>query len=240
MPPDETTPANDDAPLNTMPEMDHALLGDVAALRQKDNAELRELGRLAYPMLRLRGDKGFRRITWDEAISRIAARIKATTPERFALYLTSRGITNEVYYVAQKAARLIGTNNVDNAARLCHSPSTGAMKAAIGWGASTCSYQDWFGTDLIVFFGSNPANDQPVAMKYLDAAKKHGTKIALVNPYLEPGMKRYWVPSTFKCALFGSKITDYWFPVAQGGDVAFLYGVQKIEDSKPKRQKHDR
>src|SRR5687767_15901105 len=41
--------------LNTMPEMDHALLADVAALRQKDNAELRELGRLAYPMLRLRG-----------------------------------------------------------------------------------------------------------------------------------------------------------------------------------------
>jgi molybdopterin-dependent oxidoreductase alpha subunit len=213
--------------LNTMPEMEHSLLENVYKIKAKDNAQLRELGRLAHPMLRKRGDAGFHQISWNDAISRIAARIKATTPDRLAFYLTSRGITNEVYYVAQKAARLIGTNSVDNAARLCHSPSTGAMKAAIGWGASTCSYKDWFGTDLIVFFGSNPANDQPVAMKYLDAAKSHGTKVVLVNPYLEPGMKRYWVPSTIKSALVGTKITDYWYPVTQGGDVAFLYGVIK-------------
>ena len=96
----------------------------------------------------------------------------------------------------RKSARFLGTNNVDNAARLCHSPSTGAMKATLGVAASTCSYKDWYGTDLIVFFGSNPANDQPVATKYLHEAKKLGTKVVLVNPYLEPGMKRYWVPSS--------------------------------------------
>ena len=50
------------------------------------------------------------------------------TPDAFALYLTARGITNEVYYVAQKMARVIGTNNVDNAARVCHAPSTTALK----------------------------------------------------------------------------------------------------------------
>ena len=85
-----------------------------------------------------------------------------------------------------------------------------------------------FRSDLIVFFGSNPANDQPVAMKYLEQAKKHGTKIALVNPYKEPGMERYWVPSSAGSAVFGTKISDWWFPVAQGGDVAFLYGVIKV------------
>ena len=57
------------------------------------------------------------------------------------------------------------------------------MRKAVGWAASTCSYKDWWGTDLIVFFGANPANDQPVAMKYLEQAKKHGTKVVLVNPY---------------------------------------------------------
>ena len=41
----------------------------------------------------------------------------------FAFFLTSRGMTNEVYYMAQKAARFLGTNNVDNAARLCHAPT---------------------------------------------------------------------------------------------------------------------
>jgi molybdopterin-dependent oxidoreductase alpha subunit len=102
------------------------------------------------------------------------------------------------------------------------------MKYALGVAASTCSYTDWLGTDLIVFFGANPANDQPVTTKYLHLAKKLGTKVALVNPYLEPGMKRYWVPSNADSALFGTDISDYWFPVSQGGDIAFLYGVLKV------------
>jgi molybdopterin-dependent oxidoreductase alpha subunit len=218
--------------LNTVGAFDVDLLKDVrprSPIREMTNAQLRELGRIPYPMLRRHGDAGFARIDWSDALSRVAAKIRASGPERIAFYLTSRGITNETYYVAQKVARFLGTNNVDNAARLCHSPSTGAMKSAIGWAASTSSYADWFGTDLNVFFGSNPANDQPVAMKYLDQAKrKHHTKVALVNPYFEPGMRRYWVPSSFPSAVTGTKITDHWYHVAQGGDVAFLYGVLKI------------
>jgi molybdopterin-dependent oxidoreductase alpha subunit len=214
--------------LNTMPALDVNVLSDISKLKSLSNAELREMGRLPYPMLRECGDKGFRRISWDEAYARIAKRIRASDPKRIAFFVTSRGVTNEIYYMAQKVARFLGTNNVDNAARLCHSPSTGAMKYALGVAASTCSYKDWFGTDLIVFFGANPANDQPVTTKYLHLAKKLGTKVALVNPYLEPGMKRYWVPSNADSALFGTKIADYWFPVSQGGDIAFLYGVLKI------------
>ncbi|HEX2101948.1 MAG TPA: molybdopterin-dependent oxidoreductase, partial [Candidatus Synoicihabitans sp.] len=106
-----------------------------------------------------------------------------------------------------------------------------AMKETLGVSASTCSYRDWIGTDVIVFFGSNPANDQPVSTKYLHLAKQAGTKIVLVNPYLEPGMERYWVPSNVGSALFGSHLADVWFPVAQGGDVAFLYGTLKHLDA---------
>ena len=98
--------------------------------------------------------------------------------------------------MAQKVARFLGTNNVDNAARLCHSPSTGAMKHALGVAATTCSYRDWWESDLIVFFGANRANDQPVTVKYLHEAKQEGAEVVLVNPYREPGMTRYWVPST--------------------------------------------
>ncbi|MFN0067869.1 MAG: molybdopterin-dependent oxidoreductase [Limisphaerales bacterium] len=201
--------------------------GGLEAGASWDNAQLRELGRLAHPMLRERGDRGFRRISWDEANARLARRLRAADPRRLAFFITARGVTNEVYYVAQKAARFLGTNHVDNAARLCHAPSTGAMKHAIGYAASTCSYKDWYGTDLIIFFGANPANDQPVTTKYLHEAKRLGTKIVLVNPYLEPGMQRYWVPSTAGSALFGTDLADWWFPVTQGGDIAFLYGVLK-------------
>jgi molybdopterin-dependent oxidoreductase alpha subunit len=64
-------------------------------------------------------------------------------------------------------------------------------------------------------------------MKYLYHAKKEGTKVALVNPYREPGMMRYWVPSNFESAIFGTKITDRHFPINVGGDVPFLNGAFK-------------
>jgi len=214
--------------LNTMSEMEHSLLGDISHLSDKDNRELRNLGRLAYPMVRKPGADGFQRISWDTALDLIADELGEFDPRRIAFFVTSRGVTNEVYYVAQKAARALGSSNIDNAARICHSPSTAAMKRTLGVAATTCSYGDWFGTDLIVFFGSNPANDQPVATKYLHEAKKQGTEIAFVNPYREPGMEKYWVPSSADSALFGTKIVDHWFPVKQGGDIAFLYAVIKI------------
>src|SRR6476620_4393519 len=64
--------------LNTMPALDVSLLEDVSKLKSLDNAQLRELGRLPYPMVRERGDKGFRRISWDEAYARIASRIRSS------------------------------------------------------------------------------------------------------------------------------------------------------------------
>jgi len=214
--------------LNTMPELDHRRLGDVSGFSTMSDRQLRELGRISYPMVRHRGDPGFRRIHWTEAYALIAERIRSSDPDRLAFYLTGRGLTNEVYYVAQKVARLLGTNNIDNAARICHSPSTVAMTSSLGVAATTCSYTDWIGSDLVVFFGANPANNQPVAVKYLRAARKQGTRVVLVNPYREPAMERYWIPSQPVSAVFGSKIADDWYPVHTGGDIAFLYGVLKI------------
>jgi molybdopterin-dependent oxidoreductase alpha subunit len=142
-------------------------------------------------------------------------------------YLTSRGIPNETYYVAQKVARALGTNSVDNAARLCHAPSTIALKESLGVGATTCSYTDWLETDLLVFIGSNIANNQPVATKYLHYARKNGAQVAVVNSYREPGMDRYWVPSVVESGLFGTRLTDRFFMVDVGGDLGFLNGVLK-------------
>ncbi len=215
--------------LNTMGAMDPDALADVGAAKAKSGAELRELGRLAYPMIRRRGEPGFRRVSWDQAMDVIADRVRSAGPERIGFYLTSRGITNEVYYVAQKVARYLGTNNVDNAARVCHAPSTATLKAAVGVGATTISYTDVLNTDLVVLFGSDVANAQPVFMKYLYLARKgHGTKVAVVNPYREPGLERYWVPSNVESAMFGTKMTDRFFQVHTGGDVAFLNGVLKV------------
>ncbi|GIU88371.1 MAG: formate dehydrogenase [Acidimicrobiia bacterium] len=213
--------------LNTARALDHRLLGDAGALARRSGRELRELGRLAYPMVRRRGERGFSRVGWDEALDLVAGRIRAAGPDRLGIYLTARGITNEVYYVAQKAARFIGTNNVDNAARVCHAPSTTALKETIGVAATTCSYRDVIETDLVVLFGSDVANAQPVFMKYLYLAKKRGARVAVVNPLREPGLERYWVPSNAESALFGTRVADEFFPVHTGGDAAFVAGVLK-------------
>jgi len=213
--------------LNTMPGLDISLLANGADLKEKNGSELRELGRLPYPMMRERGEPGFRRIGWEEAYTAMAGRIRGMDPQRMAFYLTSRGMTNEVYYTAQKVARFLGTNNVDYSARICHAPSTIALKQTLGVSASTCSYKDWLGADLLVFVGSNAPNSQPVTAKYIYLAKQQGAQVAVINPHREPGLQRYWVPSVFESALFGTKLGDAFFSIHAGGDVAFLNGVLK-------------
>ncbi len=211
--------------LNTAPALTPDLLSDAAALARRSSRELRALGRLPEPMLRRAGERGFSVVSWDDALNRIAREARAVDPRRMAFYLTSRGVTNEVYYAAQKAARFLGTNHIDNSARLCHAASTVAMKATLGHAASTCSYADWLHADLIVLFGSNVANNQPVTTKYLHHAKRNGAQIAVVNPFREPGLERYWIPSIAESALNGTVLADHWFEVHTGGDLAFLLGV---------------
>ena len=218
--------------LNTAGAMRADALDDVERLRSRSSAELRALGRLAHPMVRRAGERGFTRTSWTRAITHIASRLRGIAPERAAFFVTSRGLTNEAYYAIQKAARWYGTNHVDNSARLCHAASTVAMKSMLGHGASTCSYADWIGADLIVFFGSNTPNNQPVTTKYLYEALRRGAEVAVVNPYREPGLDRYWIPSTPDSALFGTRLTDHWFDVHTGGDLAFLTGVFKALDER--------
>jgi molybdopterin-dependent oxidoreductase alpha subunit len=214
--------------VNAAPALDPAVMVDADALRSRTGAELRDLGRLGHPMRRRKGERGFRRVTWNEALDALADGLRAAGPDRSALFLTSRGITNETYYVAGKAARALGIANVDSAARVCHAPSTTALKATIGVAASTCSLQDVIESDLVVIWGANPANNQPVFMKYLFLARKRGCKVVVVNPYLEPGLERYWVPSNVESAVFGTKMCDLHVPVRPGGDIAFANAALKL------------
>src|SRR5690625_3757552 len=214
--------------LNTMPAIKEDMLHQpISELQKLDSTALRKLGRIPYPLIREKGEDRFRGISWDDALDRIAGKIKQIHPKQLAFYLTSRGITNESYYVAGKVARFLGTNNIDNASRICHSPSKTALGRSIGVGASTCNYKDWIGTDVLLFWGSVAANNQPVSTKYMYAAKRKGTKIIIINPHVEPAMEEYWIPSNIESALFGTKLADDIYQVNIGGDIAFMHGVMK-------------
>ncbi len=214
--------------LNTMPAIKEEVLHqDIDELRKMDSSDLRKLGRIPYPLSRKPGERQFKRISWDEALDKMADKVKNIDPKQLAMFLTARGITNESYYVAGKVARFLGTNNIDNASRICHSPSKTALSRSLGIGASSCNYQDWIGSDVLVFWGSVAANNQPVSTKYMYAAKRKGTKIIVINPYYEPSMDEYWIPSIPDSALFGTKIADDVYQVNIGGDIAFMNGIMK-------------
>jgi len=76
--------------------------------------------RLTYPLIKT--ENGFKRATWDEALTLIASRLMVIRdqhgPDSIA-FLCSAKCTNEENYLLQKFARVvIGTNNVDHCARL--------------------------------------------------------------------------------------------------------------------------
>ena len=213
--------------MNTMGAMQESDWADLERLRGMRNDDLRRLGRVPYPLLAEKGDKGFRRVSWDEAIRLGASWLKETPPERSGYFVTSRGLTNETYYAIQKLARFAGTNNVDLCSRLCHAPTVTGLKSTIGYAAPTCSLSDFIGTDLLVLFGTDLANNQPVTTKYMAKAKERGTRIVVVNPVREPGLERYWIPSKPMSAMFGTKLMDDFYQVNAGGDIAFIHGALK-------------
>jgi molybdopterin-dependent oxidoreductase alpha subunit len=213
--------------LNTMAALDMAVMGDVNRLRKLNPERLRNLGRLPFPMIRRKGEAGFSRITWDDALGAICKSIHDTAPHQLAFLASSRSLTNEVYYVFQKLARVFGTNNVDLCSRLEHIASVAGLKSTLGIGAPTCSLSDLIGTEILIIFGAGLAKDQPVITKYMHFAKKAGTRILVVSPTRESGLDRYWAPSLASGALFGAKLMDEFFQVADGGNVAFINGVIK-------------
>ena len=218
--------------LNTAGALDPAALSDISRLEGLTGAELKKLGRLGFPMVRRQGMRGFERISWDEALDLAAEAFRRTPGDRTAWFITSRGVYNEAFYVFQKAARLLGSPHVDGSARLCHAPTLYGLGDLLGSGAPNCSLSDFIGTDLLVLWGTNLANNQPVALKYIAEARKRGTRVAIINPYREKGLLKYWIPSLPLSAVFGTRISDDFFQVKVGGDIAFTNGVLKALDAR--------
>ena len=217
--------------LNTMRALDPALLADVARAARARRRELRELGRLAVPDApppRRAGVPAASR--WDEALDLDRRRASAPpTPDRLAFYLTARGITNEVYYVgAEGRAVPRHQQHRQRGARLPRAVDRRARRDDRRRARRPAPTPTSSSSDLIVLFGADVANAQPVFMKYLYLARKRGAKVAVVNPFREPGLERYWVPSNVESAMFGTKIADEFFAVHTGGDIAFLNGVLKV------------
>jgi formate dehydrogenase major subunit len=140
--------------------------------------------RLTTPLIR-QPDGEFREASWDEALELCASRlseIRKAGPQAFGLISSAR-CTNEENYLAQKFTRVVmGTNSVDNCARVCHSPSAFALGAALGTGAGTSSFEDVERSDVLMIFGANPTEAHPVFGARIKQAVLAGCKLIVVDP----------------------------------------------------------
>ncbi|GAB6100947.1 formate dehydrogenase subunit alpha [Thermococcus atlanticus] len=123
-------------------------------------------------------------VSWGQAIDEIASKLleirELYGPDAVA-FLASSKVSNEENYLLQKIARLFGTNNIDNCARLCHEASVHALKMAVGTGAQTNPYEDLERFGVILIWGYNPAETHPVVMDYIRRAKRNGARIIVVD-----------------------------------------------------------
>ncbi|MFC5365459.1 formate dehydrogenase subunit alpha [Salinirubrum litoreum] len=140
--------------------------------------------RLTQPLVRESGH--LVTAPWDEAIDRVVAGVadivETHGPDALGFFASSN-CTNEENYVFQKLARVLGTNNVDNCARLCHSSTVAAMSARFGAGAMTNTLDDLGEADTFLVCGANPAEQHPIIFQsYLGPALKDGTTMIHVDP----------------------------------------------------------
>lgn len=142
--------------------------------------------RLTTPLIRDARGGALRPATWEEATDRIVGeltRIKAAHgPDAIAGLASSRA-TNEDCWVMQRLMRAaIGTNNIDNCSRVCHSPTSFAMRKALGLSGATGSFTDIDHADAAILIGVNPTEGHPVVGARIKQAALRGLQLVTIDP----------------------------------------------------------
>ena len=164
--------------------------------------------RLKSPLIKRNGK--FEEVSWDEAYDFIKKKLNKITKENGAdavAGISSARCTNEENYVFQKMIRaVIGTNNIDCCARICHSPTAWGMQQTFGTGAATNSTEDIYHADLFIIIGANPSNAHPVTGAKIKQQAMKGKKLIVIDPI------------TTELA----KLADYHIKLRPGTNVAVL------------------
>lgn len=142
--------------------------------------------RLTAPLIRDERGGATREATWEEAFDLIASRFSAIReadgPDAIAGLASSRA-TNEDCWVMQRFMRAaIGTNNIDNCSRVCHSPTSFALRRSMGYSGATGSFDDIEASDVLFILGANPTEGHPVVGARMKQAALHGTRLITADP----------------------------------------------------------
>jgi formate dehydrogenase major subunit len=166
--------------------------------------------RLRVPLIKKNGT--FVESTWEEAFLIIVEKFSSLESDQFAA-LTSAKVTNEDNYVIQKFVRAVmGTNNIDHCARLCHAPTVSGLVQSFGSGAMTNSIDEFADAKTIFSIGSNTTAAHPIIGFHIKEAKRKGAKIIVANPK-EIDLCRF---------------ADVFMQQYPGTDVVLLMGMMKV------------
>jgi formate dehydrogenase alpha subunit len=171
--------------------------------------------RLTKPLAK-RGD-AFEEVSWEEALEQVASGLKRVRDDRgpdSIAVLGSSKCSNEDNYVLQRFARtVLGTNNIDNGARLCSSASRVGLGSSIGFCGTTNYLNDLEQTDLILVVGADPESSAPVVGYAIKrAVKQRGIRLLLIDP------------RQTRLSLFA----HLWLRPEVGTDVALMNGLAKV------------
>ncbi|MGY6215656.1 formate dehydrogenase subunit alpha [Methylolobus aquaticus] len=142
--------------------------------------------RVRTPLIRRSIDEPWQEVDWDTALNHAAGefrRIQSTYGAKSIGAVSSSRCTNEEIFLVQKLARAVfGNNNIDNCARICHSPTQFGLSATVGWGAASQHFDSILQADVIMVVGANPTEGHPVFGSLMKRRIRQGAKLIVIDP----------------------------------------------------------
>jgi len=139
--------------------------------------------RLLYPQKRVgrKGEGRFKRISWDEALDEIAARLKVLDPETI-LPCSYAGTMGMVQYMSmdRRFFNKLGASQLDRT--LCSSAGKAGIKATLG-GSVGMDPERFDEAKLIILWGANPVVSNLHLWSRVQEAKRRGAKVIAIDPY---------------------------------------------------------
>ena len=173
--------------------------------------------RMTEPMIRDSIDEPWKKVSWDEALSFAASRLRGIQEkygQKSIGAISSSRCTNEEVWLVQKMVRTgFGNNNVDTCARVCHSPTGYGLKQTLGESAGTQDFASVADADVIVVMGANPTEAHPVFGSRLKRRLREGARLIVIDPR--------------RIELVGAPHikSDFHLPVRPGANVALLNAI---------------